>query len=531
MLFTNCAFLYCFNLIIIYIIYIYGQALCAQRSANAALIIFFFYSYFLVTIFKVPTFSSEPNLPADAAISAASSFDKLSNGSKFYFTNPSANSSSTVTVSSSQPWGSQSNPFVINSTSQWLLFANKINANDSNFLSKVFVLGNDLNFNNNSIPQVGCNSNGFKGSLFGNKHTVSNATIPYQTWVKNTECYAAGLFHYINGGSVYDLNIASNIKFTMKTNIVGKNIGLGYTDVMMGGLAAVGTSPLIVNVNSNVSINVAQTGTTNVGCTIGGIIGYSANTSVYKSSYNGSLYFKVSSTPVNKNGDGNHVGGIIGNDRGSGVTIIDQCAVSGTVSAENSGANVGGIMGYPKFMGQGSTLTITNCVINTAVKMLGTTNTNTSDCALITGEDMFQASTTDYNGQNCKLENIYILANAKVYRGSNDTTGGYYVMSAENGSGTATTPIFEACAKNIVLPISSDTAVYPTYLQSSTKNVKAGSASGVATQASKNANITNNFNVSASGVTSKLNAAGNIGLHRARQSAFFYRSLLQIFYM
>lgn len=51
----------------------------------------------------VPTFSSEPNLPADAAISAASSFDKLSNGSKFYFTNPSANSSSTVTVSSSQP--------------------------------------------------------------------------------------------------------------------------------------------------------------------------------------------------------------------------------------------------------------------------------------------------------------------------------------------------------------------------------------------------------------------------------------------
>ena len=70
---------------------------------------------------------------AQAAISAASSFDKFFNGTKFYYTNPTSSGNSSVTVNTSAAHGSQTNPFVINTAAQWVLFAQVITNQTSGY--------------------------------------------------------------------------------------------------------------------------------------------------------------------------------------------------------------------------------------------------------------------------------------------------------------------------------------------------------------------------------------------------------------
>ena len=119
---------------------------------------------------------SVPKDNADAAISAASSFNYLSNGAKYFYSN-SNGSVNSVTVNSSAAKGSQSNPHVIHSSNQWIFFSNLINANNSSFNSSsvFFFIDNDLDFAGNSLNPVGSSAAGFKASLFGGKHSFKNA--------------------------------------------------------------------------------------------------------------------------------------------------------------------------------------------------------------------------------------------------------------------------------------------------------------------------------------------------------------------
>ena len=193
---------------------------------------------------------------AQAAISAASSFDKAQNGSKYYYTQPTSTTQASVTVNSSAAWGSAANPYVINTAAQWVLFANVFTNQTAGYVGsdKVYILGNDINFGGNIIPEVGRNSAGFNATLYGNKHQLSNGTVQWSMWWENNGHYSCGLFHYINGGRVYDINIASNIKLSMKTDINAVVI------IHMGGLASVASNSLIVGVNSYVAFSNGQNG-------------------------------------------------------------------------------------------------------------------------------------------------------------------------------------------------------------------------------------------------------------------------------
>ncbi len=304
-----------------------------------------------------------------------------------------------------------------------------------------------------------------------------------------------GVFHKTNGAKIYDFTVDSSIKYTMKTDCTPSNWAY------IGGLIAISYNTTIVNVNVYASISVAQTTTAGrVQCFMGGIVGQPLNgINLYKSSYNGTLYFKTSAkADTQGNGDGNYIGGLIGHP-GSGTMIVDQCAVSGVVSFENYGADIGGILGYP--FKNSTDLTITNCVLDVQIKALGTKDVvYYRDAGIICGEDINQAN-PDRTDKIYTINNIYMTSKCRVYRWTGDTEGIYSI----NGSEGDQTPTLKDIYQNVYLPISSSTPIYPTLAQNSGIGHKLGSTAAVVTEANKNSAITNNFSVSSSGtVTSKL---------------------------
>ncbi len=401
-----------------------------------------------------------------------------------------------ASVNSGSAHGSAANPYVISTKEQWVFFANVITNQTAGYTgtAKVWVLGADINLGGNTINAVGRHSTGFQGTLYGNKHSISNGTVAYQSWIDGTSHFAVGLFHKINGGKVYDLTIDSSIKFTMKTNINGS----GY--IYMGSLAAVANSATVVNVSSSVSISLSQTGTAKVTmANIGGMCGSFNSSKIYKSSWNGTIYYRSSGSQITANmNTGPMVAGFFGY---ASTVVIDQCYVSGTVSAEHNGARLGGLIGQPSCSGNG-TFTVSNVVINVAVKMLGT-NVYVSDLGIFMGEDPHQQMQENPSSTyNYKFSKIYIVGNSKVYQGTADKTGIYAIYGTENNGTVADR---QKTTSGVYLPIASSIPVYPTNQQTAAVDTKSGSTANVVTEANKNSAITNNFSVSSSGtVTSKL---------------------------
>ncbi len=390
-----------------------------------------------------------------------------------------------ASVNSGSAHGSAANPYVISTKEQWVFFANVITNQTAGYTgtAKVWVLGADINLGGNTINAVGRHSTGFQGTLYGNKHSISNGTVAYQSWIDGTSHFAVGLFHKINGGKVFDLSIDSSIKFTMKTNI-NANV---YVHV--GGLAAVAYNSTIVNVESNVSFDCRQTGTNNVFCKIGGLVGYvERGGSIIKCLYRGNLHFKGASTAITANDNAHIIGGILG-ELNSNITI-DQCSVNGNVTEESGGPNVGGIVGHV-YDTNSFVIKITNITLNVNVKYTGACNS--PDIGLICGW---------FHSQNLNATNGSVISNIYVVGGAtycNSTTPTYYF--------TTTASNFSDFSKisNISLPVASGTTVYPVWFNESSSAQRKGSTAAVVTEANKNSAITNNFSVSSSGtVTSKL---------------------------
>ena len=71
--------------------------------------------------------SNGSDADASAAITAATSFGKLTHGSQYWYTNTGATAAPTaVTVNSGSAHGSAANPYVISTEEQWVFFANVI---------------------------------------------------------------------------------------------------------------------------------------------------------------------------------------------------------------------------------------------------------------------------------------------------------------------------------------------------------------------------------------------------------------------
>ena len=195
----------------------------------------------------------EGNEASAATVTAASSFGRMSTGAKYYFSNPTgANGSTAITISNTAAWGSQTNPYVISTIQQWQLFINVTNANNTtyNAAGKYFVLGSDLNFGGAQITPACANTTGFKGVLYGNKHTIKSAAFIAITNPAETARRSAGLFQFINGGAVYDLTIDSTCSFNFAHNL----------GTYVGGISVYTSNATLVDVHVAANILVNNSG-------------------------------------------------------------------------------------------------------------------------------------------------------------------------------------------------------------------------------------------------------------------------------
>ncbi len=97
--------------------------------------------------------------------------------------------------------GSENDPYVITTADQFRLIS-KI----EDGLSKHYVITDDLYFSGKSISAIGNNKDPFKGTINGNGYTIYD--------LKVTEKEYSGIFGYISGGTVKNLNVA-NSTFTV----------------------------------------------------------------------------------------------------------------------------------------------------------------------------------------------------------------------------------------------------------------------------------------------------------------------------
>ena len=218
----------------------------------------------------------------------------------------------------------------------------------------------------------------YKGSFDGQGHSVKNL------YIAGSE--TAGLFGYINGGTVKNLSVSGSVK--------GR---------IAGGVAAINNGGTIENCSSSVTIIATATGNNDV--TVGGVVGRN----------DGSVTNCCNSSSVSGTGSGSGsivVGGVVGrNEIGSSVT---NCYNTGGVS----GSGGGPMSGSGGVVGQNVNGSVTNCYFmeDTADKGIGSgtgTATKKDDTAFHSGEVAYllQDGQTDGSsqvwGQDLKTENSW----------------------------------------------------------------------------------------------------------------------------
>ncbi len=406
--------------------------------------------------------SPSPDLSANAAVSAAGSFDKLLNGSKYYYsTANSSNSNTAVTVDSSQGHGTQKNPFVINNINQWVLFSNMIAANNGTYQGKYYVLGADLDFANNTIASAGANVN-FTGTIYGNKHVIRRANI-------TAGGSSGGLIYALNGGSVYDLIIDSSCTFNMTVN---KSLNAGT-------LTGYANNATIVNVHSNANLTVSNGSLTSYQyLATGGLIGLTeaGNIKIYKSSYTGTIKtINIASSVTVTGNDNCSMGGLIGRVNNSNLTV-QGCAVTVAFNQYGGDSQTGGVWGF----GAGLTYNVSYSTINITARTL---SGPTGQCELAAVGQHWGITARP---TNCSLSNVYVRTGSLTLT-SNALIWGYASTSGAYPPTNCTTVVIDKA--DVVGGTNNSNPI--------------GAAAG-------NGTIAGIYNISGTTVTNKINSTYNL---------------------
>ncbi len=223
------------------------------------------------------------------------------------------------------------------------------------------------------------NSKSFSGTFDGNEKTITGLTISTDSGASG---YAAGLFGYIEGGTVKNVNLV-NTNITSSKDHVGGIAGYsengsiqnctntGDTSISVpsnsdysrvGGIVGNNNGGTVQGCNNTGTIEASGTGVTNCA---GGIVGYNQY-AIVQDSYN-------TGTIEASGGTSNYAGGIVGYNEGNVLNCYNKN--TGTIEASGTGTNnAGGIAGI---VDGGK---IHNCYnIGTGtptVKASGETNTN-----------------------------------------------------------------------------------------------------------------------------------------------------------
>ena len=223
--------------------------------------------------------------------------------------------------------GSPGNPYLIKSAAQLYNLAQLVNLNNTAYNDKSYRLAANIDLGDLPWMPIGNAANRFKGSFDGGGHTVSGLNV-------NENC--AGLFGYIDGGTVKNLSVSGAVS------------GSGTEYSTGGGVASyVYGGSTIKNCSSACTITEGEY------CT-GGVAG-NVDGSTIQNCYNtGAVTGTVASTMT---------GGVAGYVHGSNSTI-QNCYNTGAVTSTVTGGVAGSISGSS---------TIQNCywLSGTAASALG----------------------------------------------------------------------------------------------------------------------------------------------------------------
>ncbi|MFZ4798986.1 MAG: GLUG motif-containing protein [Bacteroidia bacterium] len=205
--------------------------------------------------------------------------------------------------------GTSDLPYLINTVQDLIQMRDRVNKDNANYGNKVYKLMTDLDFSNeaNWIP-IGTNTNNFTGIFNGNGKIIKNIKIgTVNTIVSNLN--SSGLFGYISGGKVLNLNVDW---YCLNTSSAAGGIA-GNSD----------NSTLIDNCHTSGIISGSQYS--------GGIVGISIDTEIKNSS-------SVRETTTNLNSSDTYDGGIVAK---ASDTRINNCYSNGNLSAYNCGGIIG----------------------------------------------------------------------------------------------------------------------------------------------------------------------------------------------
>ena len=232
-----------------------------------------------------------------------------------------------VTVDSSQPHGSQANPYVIDSIDKWTTFAADMTAASGFGNNNYYVLAADLDFSGKNFSQV----NNFKGTFYGLGHTLSNIN-------SNKENNNGGVFGVLVDAVITDLNNSDYV----------------FTNVMYnaGGIAGYANGGSILNCHANgVMSRTTQTAQQII---TGGILGgsYGKNSSNASAAQDNALIYRCSAVYSANNYDATAdslVGSILGQVWHNGEATILDCysdiTVNGLKAASASKPSYVGMIG------------------------------------------------------------------------------------------------------------------------------------------------------------------------------------------
>lgn len=356
--------------------------------------------------------------------------------------------------------GTEEDPYRIGSAAEFAWMNKQMTAqNQSYFAGKYFVLTSDIDCGGKQL-RIGTSSKSFAGVFDGNGHTVYNNQVTQNST-------PTGLFAYVKGGTVKNLNVTSSTVFTYYADadtkgtagtivgslengkLIGCTAGSDCTvraASFAGGLVGTAkdseilycvnnaTTEILPNKKITVSGSETDSQANVVNYSVGGILAWSAGGNQISdcANYGKCILGNITGGSAKNQPSILTAGGIIGyHTNGDSVTdSYNNGAVSGDAGAFKVRVTVGGIAGRTRT----GSATMERC-FNLSTNLTATGSNK--NCGLLSGFVNANTTLTVKNCQSVAVEGIAVGENNSIVVEKDDSKATAVVTSENNTIATA----------------------------------------------------------------------------------------------